>query len=577
MMRRLTAARQKNSIGCVTLFVVMLFTSSVGAQTDLSIMYAPMVLELVGERGTSVPFEITILNDSQFATAHFQADVFGLSESRSGVYNLRKVDDWEYGASSWVELSETEFTVQPGEYYVLRGLVRIPRQAPPSGYATVVAVLVPEEAPEDVAASTSYFQQFPVALEITIGQNHRRSAFISEFRVIPTGSSPELSVAYGRDALLFLASLENDGDVHVRGKGQLIIRDMQGRRIRTVPLGTGRGVIIPQATLDFGSVVRGLAPGEYEIEARIDYGGHRPAVARTTLEIDADESKMLEIVGGRALRVDVAPARIELALQRQGYRAATVTLTNHDTVDVRFKVYAEELLHDFDGSPVTVEPGVVLPYSAAAWVQVRPDEFVLRPGQRRNIVIGFQVPEFEDGGRYTRIRIQAEPAEPEEDADASVVITDLDVSAFLSLGTQLVRSIAVDELYWEQIPNTPFVRVGMLVQNTGNIHFPVEGRVTLLRHIPAFEEIFDDLIVQHDERWDVVEQKAADVSSEPALPGESRFVQVALDTPFEPLTQYEVYIEVVIPESRPQAYRVNLWMDADGVIHLGNMPEEDNI
>lgn len=576
-MRKFTAARQKSSFGCVTMFLIMLFTGSVGAQSDVRIMYAPLVLELAGERGSSVPFEITILNDSQFATAHFQAEVYGLSESRSGVYNLRKVDDWEYGASSWVELAETEFTVPPGEYYVLRGIVRIPRQAPPSGYATVVTVLVPEEAPEDVPVSTAYYQQFPVALEITVGQMHRRSAFISELRVIPTASSPELAAAYGRDALLFLASLENDGDVHVRGRGQLIIRDMQGRRVRSVPLGTGRGVIIPQATLDFGSVVRGLAPGEYEIEARIDYGGHRPAVARTTLEIGGEHSGILEVVGGRAMRVDVSPAQIELALQRQGYRAATVTVTNHDTVDVRFKVYAEELLHDFDGVPITVEPGVVLPYSAVEWVQVRPDEFVLRPGQRRNIVIGFQVPDVEDGGRYARIRIQAEPAEQDRDAEASPIITDLGVSALLALGTELVRSIEVGELHWEQIPGTPFVRAGMLVQNTGNIHFPITARMTLLRYVPASEEIVGDLIVQHDERWDIIEQKPAEVSGVPVLPGESRFVQLNLETPFEPLTQYQVYVEIIVPDYPLQRYRLNFWMDADGVIHLGTMPEADNI
>lgn len=574
-MRKVAAERKKSSVGSIALFIVMLFVSPVGAQSDLRILYTPLVLELAGERGTSVPFEITFLNEARFSTAHFRASVVGLSESRTGVYNLRMVDDWEHGASSWVELEETEFTISPGEFYVLRGIVRIPRQAPASGYATVVTVLIPDEAPEDVAASTAYYQQFPVALEITVGQSHRRSAFISELRAIPTASAPELAAAYGPNGLLFIASLENDGDVHIRGKGQLIIRDEQGRRVRSVPLGTGRGVIIPQATLDFGSVIRGLPPGTYEVEARIEYGGHRPAVARTTLEIDPEAAGALEIVGGRAMRVDVTPSRIELALQRQGYRAATVTVSNHDTVDVRFKIYVEELLHDFDGIPVTVEPGVVLPYSAAAWAQVRPDEFVLRPGQRRNVVIGFQVPEVADGGRYARIRIQAEPVAAEHDAESSTVITDLDVSALLTVGSEHVRSVEVGELQWEQIPNTPLVRTGLLVHNTGNIHFPVAGRATLLRYVPAVEETIGDLIVQHEERWDVVEQIPAEVSGEPALPGESRFMQFAWGTPFEPLTQYQVNMDVMVPGIPTQTYRLDLWMDADGIVHLGTMPEGD--
>lgn len=562
-------------VGLISILLIMIFSSLASAQSDLRILYSPMVLELAGERGSTVPFEITIMNDAQFSTAHFRAEAAGLQESRDGVYNLRTDDDWEYGASSWIELQETEFSVPPGEFYVLRGVVRIPRQAPGSGYATVVAELIPEPKPADVEASTSYYQRFPTALEIVVGQQQRRSAFISDMRVIPTASTPELASAYGQNGILFLATLENDGDVHVRGQGQLIIRDPQGRRVRSVPLGSGRGVVIPQAALDFGSIIRGLAPGEYEVEARIEYGGHRPAVTRTTIEIGDDLAGVSGSVGGRGMRVDVAPGSIELVLQRQGYRASTVSVTNHDNVDVRFKVFVEELAHDYDGIPMTVEPGVELPYSAAAWAEVRPDEFVLRPGQRRSIIVGFQVPEVEDGGRYARIRIEAEPANMDEVADATNIVTDLDVSAILTLGTDHERSIDVGDLQWEQLPNSPLVRMGLLVRNTGNIHFPVAGRVTLLKFTPASEEVVNDVVIQQDERWDVVEQIPAEVSMGPVLPGEVRFMQAALGTAFEPLTQYQGYIEIAIAGGQPLAYRLDLWMDADGIIHLGTLPEDN--
>lgn len=209
-------------LGLISILLIMIFSSLASAQSDLRILYSPMVLELAGERGSSVPFEITIMNDAQFSTAHFRAEVAGLQESRDGVYNLRADDGWEYGASSWIELQETEFSVPPGEFYVLRGVVRIPRQAPGSGYATVVAELIPEPKPADVEASTSYYQRFPTALEIVVGQQQRRSAFISDMRVIPTASTPELASAYGQNGFLFLATLENDGDVHVRDRKSVV-------------------------------------------------------------------------------------------------------------------------------------------------------------------------------------------------------------------------------------------------------------------------------------------------------------------------------------------------------------------
>lgn len=561
--------------GLAVVVFLLLGAAVAPAQGDIRIVYSPMVLELAGERGATVPFEITIMNQAQFSTAYFRSDVLGLAETREGVYTTRQSDEWEYNANSWIELQDEEFAIPPGGTHILRGRVQIPRRGSASGYATVVTELLPEPTPAGVQGSTSYYQQFSTALEITVGRQHRRSAYIAELRTIPTATAPELAMAYGRDGILFLASLKNDGDVHVRGQGQLIIRDPMGRRVRSVPLGSGRGVVIPEATLDFGSLIRGLAPGTYEIEARINYGGHRPAVARTTFEIGDDTAGISGLVAGRAMRVDATPSLIELNLQRQGYRASTITIANHDSEDVRFTVYVEDLAHDADGIPVRVDTEVEMPNSARSWVEIRPNDFILRPGQRRNVVIGFQVPEGQEGGRYARIQIQAEPANPTDDAEASSIVTDLDVAAYLTLGTEHTQRLEVVDLQWQQVPDAPHIMVGVSVGNAGNIHSRASGRLTLLKYSPPTEEVLEDgVILQRDERWDAIEQVPGDVTDTPLLPGELRFMQAAFTTPFEPLNQYQVVIEIPQPAGQPLAYRLDLWVDADGIIHHGLLPQE---
>ena len=337
-------------VGIQVIVSLLLGSLLAHAQGQLDLMYSPMVLELAGDRGNSVPFEITIINQSRSATAYFRSEVTGLYERPDGVYVPRDRSDWTYDASEWVELDATEFSVPPGGFYVIRGRVRIPRQTAASGYAMVVTELLPEPAPPGVEASTEYYQRFTTALEVAVGRQQRRSAYIAEMKVIPTGSSPDLALAYGRNGLLFLATLANDGDIHVRAQGQLIIRDAAGRRVRTVPLGTGRGVVIPDSVIELGSVIMSLPPGEYEAEARINYGGHRPAIARAAFTIDDAAAGISGIVAGRTMRVDVMPALIELVMPRHGYRAGTITVSNLDSTDVRFNVYVEELLHDLDRS-----------------------------------------------------------------------------------------------------------------------------------------------------------------------------------------------------------------------------------
>ncbi len=147
------------SIVGIQIIVALLLGSLLAhAQGQLDLMYSPMVLELAGDRGNSVPFEITIINQSRSATAYFRSEVTGLYERPDGVYVPRDRSDWTYDASEWVELDATEFSVPPGGFYVIRGRVRIPRQSAASGYAMVVTELLPEPAPPGVEASTEYYQ-----------------------------------------------------------------------------------------------------------------------------------------------------------------------------------------------------------------------------------------------------------------------------------------------------------------------------------------------------------------------------------------------------------------------------------
>lgn len=556
-------------LGIAIVLALLSVTAVSSAQSEITILYAPMVIELAGERGRSVPFEISIINQSRTSTAYFRSEVSGLLERSDGVYVPRQRDDWEFDASDWVDLEETEFAVPPGGMHVIRGRVQIPRQSSASGYATVITELLPEPAPPGVEASTAYHQRFTTALEISVGRQHRRSAYISELRVVPTGSAPDLAMAYGRDGLLFLASVRNDGDVHVRVQGQLIIRDSSGRRVRTVPLGSGRGVIIPEAMIDLGSVLMGLLPGEYEAEARINYGGHRPAIARATFQIDDNLTGVAGIVAGRTMRVDATPTLIDLTMPRHGYRAGTITVSNMDSADVRFRVHVEELLHDPDGIPIPVDEGVIMPYSASEWVSIRPEEFVLRPGQRRNVVVGFQVPEGVVGGRYARIRVEAELADTPDGEDR--ITTDLDVEAYLTLGTDHERRLEVLDYLWQQAPGAPMVMVANLVGNAGNIHESLTGRYTLLQFYPEAEEQAGDLIVVRDARWEVLEQTVAEVSPTPLLPGEQRFMQAVLRTPLEANTQYRVTFELAQGTQPPQIHNLDIWVDETLQVHAGTM------
>lgn len=563
----LLATRGMLSIALMTLLICTV-AIHVYAQAPIQISIAPLAIELSGERGQTVPFSLTIVNNSRFETARFRAYATGLREGRSGEYGLKTPDDGPYAASSWVRLEHDEFEVGPGNNFVLRGTVNIPRDARPSGYAAVVIELLPEEAIGPAAFSTEYVQQFAAALEIVVGRRHVRSAHIESMTVIPASAVPELAATYGDSAVLFIGTVINDGDVHVTGRGTLILRDERGRRIREVPLGGGRGVILPDTVVDFGSVLGGLAPGKYEMQAIVEYGGSRPAIGRMEFELSDEAVGIAGAIAGRPVRMDAGPTLLMYEFPRSAYRAQTITVVNRDFVDVDFTVTLEELVNDEDGQPLRADSDVVMPYSAVAWGEVRPVEFTLRPGQRRNVVVGFRAPDGENGGRYARVRIEGRTPAPEPGMEPA--FSEITVDALLMLGSGFTSRMEVAELEWRPIGDTGRVSVGATVTNTGDIHGTTGMRVNLFEFVPAAEEDMGDFVFVRDEEWRVVDSVEVEASDVVMLPGEGRFMFVMFGQAMERNKQYQALVEVLGEGGRrDDTAELYLWVDSEGRIHEG--------
>lgn len=561
------AHRAAVAVGLLVVIVCLAATAA-DAQSPIQISIAPLVVELTGERGQTVPFAITVMNNSRFQTARFRVYAAGLVEGRAGDYAPKMPDDGPFAASSWVRFERDEFQVEPGDTFELRGTVTIPRDARPSGYAAVVLELLPEERIGPAALSVEYVHRFVTALEIIVGSRHIRSAHIDSLAVIPTNTAPALARQFGDDAVLFVATVVNDGDVHVAGRGTLILRDERGRRVREVPLGGGRGVVLPGAVVEFGSVLAGLAPGKYEMQAIVEYGGPRPAVGRMEFELGDEAVGISGIIAGRSVRIDATPSVLLYELPRGGYRAQTITVVNRDFVDVEFTITLEELVNDGDGQPARAEPGIVMPYSAVAWGDVRPLQFTLRPGQRRNVVVGFRVPDGQMGGRYARVRIEGRTAASEPGMQPAV--SEVTVDALLVLGSGFTSRMRLADLEWRPIGDTGRISVGATVVNEGDIHGAAGMRMTLFEFVPATEEDMGDFVLVRDERWIAVDAVDTDTGDLVLLPGESRFMFALFDYALQPNKQYQALVEAMgAGGRRADTAQLFLWVDADGVLHEG--------
>ena len=121
-------------------------------------------------------------------------------------------------------------------------------------------------------------------------------------------------------------------------------------------------------------------------------------------------------------------------------------------------------------------------YSLSEWVKIEPERFTLEPLEVQNLTITIQPPEdFEPGGHYAMLFIEAEEETENQEVDGVIVQTAGGVAA-------PIFATAPGDLSWkgrllEFLP-VPFKNLGpgdlkLRFQNQGTVHYRPEGKIEI--------------------------------------------------------------------------------------------------
>ena len=504
---------------------------------QFSFNVSPLLIELSASPGGVAYFDINVINQSRTNAATFNVRVASIRERTDGSFEVLLDPDVPYSAASWIATSTDRFTVNPGQGHTIMGQVTVPRNVQGGRYAAVLLELEPEEK-SDAEANAATIIRYRLAsiIELTIGSRFNRRAHISELEVLTGDDLPFLARQFGPNALMIYAALTNEGDIHVKGRGTLHIHNQDGRKVREMPLGTGRGVVYPGGTLHFSSILpAGLPAGTYRLQAVVNYGGIRPAIATREVTIDSNTILGGRFEGGPEIRFNVAPEEINLQLPAGARRIEAITLENHDTVPVRIKGKAQPLIFDDYG-----ELDVVAMEEAAGfepWVEISPAELVLQPGQRRNVRLAIDAgPEYQ-GGKYAHLAFDATELDPAEDGRNG------HLSAMVSLSSRDGHRVAAEVTDLRILPPTAVTPLGIefRIKNTGNIHFQGSGTLALARYVVP--ESIDGIIIDSGSYETIWSGPLPEDVLRKVLPGEDRVITGSVTEPVEP-GLYRVTLEL---------------------------------
>jgi len=452
----------------------LVFSIKISAQVQLSL--SPMLKELELAPGTKRAFSMRLDNGDKEHSIHLIAYASDMTEEKNGAYKVIEKGESKFSCADWIKLSQTEFTILPESTKEIKAEITAPWDASGGRYAAVVFEIVPEkiEPGKDALGSVTYRFRMPTFVEVTIRRfgGATKKVTIENFKVETL--TDEASVKkFGPGALRFTASLKNEGNIHIIGKGSLLIKTPDGKRKRQVPLGGGRGSVLPEATVDFRSVLKKLPPGEYIAQAMINYGNPSPAVAEIPFSVGLQRKVPKGFTAASFLALEIKPERLEMQIPPLGFRTTVIQIENQESTSVILKANAMGMQFDEEGNLIVVDTSETS-RSCASWLKIEPPDLTLPPRGRDQVKLTVQVPGEHFGGYYACLVLEASPS----DSQKASLPTPFQIPLIISSPPNFEKKGEIVDIEVSAAANKPGI-ITARFKNTGNIHIKPRGRAVM--------------------------------------------------------------------------------------------------
>ncbi len=506
--------------------IVVLTVTAGHARAQISLSFSPMLVELTMQQGSRRTFSVLVRNESKTNTASFLVYVTDLMQHLDGDYQVVDEGKREHSCSKWIKLSTDRATIGPNEVAAVTATLTVPRGESGGRYAAVAFELVPEQRKGDPAfASSTFVQRFVTVVELTIAARQvQKRLDVTGFSVKRASEEPACADAYGRQAIILSALVKNEGDIHVFARGSMILRDSTGKRLREIPLGVGRGIVIPGATVSFGSVLpAGLAPGDYVADISVKYGGLRPASAKIPFSIGESGAQVAKAKTTAVIApFSIDPGDLDLSYPAGATAAKSLVIENRSDQAIRVEGCALPLAFDEEGELVTGEAAASTS-SCAQWIELKPSVVELKPRSRQVVRMMMAIPKGESGGKYANVAFTATPVSTDNGQTWS---GESGAVVFLRVGKEFSTLGKLSPVTMEDGGPSVGMVFGTIFENTGTIHVKPRASMTIKKRVmpesvPGIEYVGPGSLV---------EVNSIDLGEEEnvVLPGGRRLFNVAL-------------------------------------------------
>ncbi|MEJ5229513.1 MAG: hypothetical protein WHT65_05885 [Pseudothermotoga sp.] len=523
--------------------LIFLIANLAFSQGTFSLRLDPMVVTKNVSQGDKFSYNIFLENADEFNPVGIEVLVADVVQDIEGNYNVAQAGTTNYSAAKWIKVSPATFTLQPAGGQIITVEVTVPRGIVGGRYAAIVFRIVPpsqkpEVLPEAMGIAAQFQFQLPSFLELVVEAGRKRmEAYATEIEVQKITEIPslaEIMQTVGKDANVFSATVVNKSNIHVEVTGELTIKTKEGRTIAKMPLGAGRGVILPEAKVKIRSItLQQLPAGTYTAKGVIYYGGHRPAIIETQFTIEEGSAKISQTKASEAPMFYIEPGNIELKALPGTFRSTTVQITNRGQQAADITTFVYPLEYDEYGELVPIEERTKAP----EWVEINPGSFQLKPNQSRRIRITANPPKEALGGYYFDIVFSSATEAIKTEFGANLLV-------YVGSDETIVKKLTAD---FQLIKLTESgLEIDLMVKNDGTVHLLPSITIGVEKRIPPKEEESGIILPATTQRL----ATASYTEETPILPGTERFFGVAMPIQLEP-GEYDIVARIDFGANEP--------------------------
>src|SRR3990172_4862714 len=386
----------------VCLDLLILFSSGISQHT---LFLSPQLVELSLSPGERTEFNLLLGNEDESNPVNLLVFLSDFIELEDGGYKVIDKGTSRYSCADWMTVSDSLITLAPKNSKEIKVQIKVPRDVVGGRYGAVVFEIVPEPVgPEKPFIQRRYHFRMPAFVEVTVkkGRGLVKKVSLTDLKVTPSSADPQIASRVGKDNLIVKGRVKNEGNIHINGKGRLIIRNKDGRKVREYPLGAGAGTVLPDATCDFVSVIQQPRPGDYVAQVILNYGAPSPVIANIPFTVSKYGTALKgNLKASIPIALELQPERIEQVVPPGAFRVMSFLLINNEDKSLVVNTKLHPMQFDPEGEIVLLE-NTEAKWSCQDWLKIEPIQFTLKPYERKPVRATITVPSLKSEINFSK-------------------------------------------------------------------------------------------------------------------------------------------------------------------------------